>query len=182
VKNRKWLDFLALLLVSMLIISATAAIYYAMSAESTATVGVAAVYFTAGGDSTGILTLGTNNTYASLNLSAYPNVTLYYDQAVNLTATASKQVRLRPVSITPDDGNPSVSNFTSIVFRLIAANGTEVGTLSYTTSLDVWNEPSATNYVAMAAGQEWSIKAETKATAGATTGVATVILIAVDVR
>jgi hypothetical protein len=166
----------------MFIISATAAIYYAMSAESTATVAAAAVYFTAGGDSAGILTLGTNSTYASLNLSAYPNVTLYYDQAVNLTATASKEVRLRPVSITPDDGNPSVSNFTSIVFRLIASNGTEVGTLSYTTSLDVWNEPSATNYVAMAAGQEWSIKVETEAIAGATTGISTVILIAVDVR
>lgn len=180
-KNRKWFDFLALLLISMLIVSASAAIYYTMLAQSTATVSTASVYFTAGGDSTGILTLGTNNTYASLSLSAYPNVTLYYDQAVNLTATAAKQVRLRHVSISPGDGNSGVSNFTSIVFRLIAANGTEVGSLSYTTTGDNWNEPTATSYVAIGAGAEWTIKVETKAVAGANTGVSTTIVIAVDV-
>lgn len=180
-KNRRWFDFLALLLISMLVVSASAAIYYAMLAQSSATVAAASVYFTAGGDSAGILTLGTNNTYASLSLNAYPNVTLFYDQAVNLTATAAKQVRLRHISVSPDDGNPSVSNFTSIVFRLIAANGTEVGTLSYTTTGDVWNEPTQTGYVAIGAGVEWTIKVETEAKAGATTGVSTTIEIAVDV-
>jgi hypothetical protein len=180
-KNRKWLDFLALLLISTLVVSASAAIYYAMLAQSTATIGAASVYFTAGKDSSGILTLGTNNTYASLSLSAYPNVTLYYDEAVNITATAAKQVRLRHISVTPIDGNPDVSNFTSIVFKLIAANGTELGSLSYTTSGDDWTEPTQTSYFAIGAGEEWAIKVETKAAAGATTGISTTIVIAVDV-
>lgn len=180
-KSRKWLDFLILLLISAFVVSASAAIYYAMLAQSTATIAAATVYFTAGDDSSGILTLGTNNTYASLSLTAYPNVTLYYDQAVNITATEAKQIRLRHVSITPIDGDPDVSNFTSIVFRLIAANGTEVDSLSYTTSGDNWAEPTETSYFAIGAGEEWSIKVETKATAGATTGVSTTIVIAVDV-
>ncbi|NWG11219.1 hypothetical protein HXY33_05675 [Candidatus Bathyarchaeota archaeon] len=180
-KNRKSLDFLALLLISMLIVSASAAIYYAMLAQSSATIGAAAVYFTTGKDSSGILSLGTNNTFASLSLSAYPNVTLYYDEAVNITATAAKQIRLRHVSISPGDGNPNVSNFTSIVFRLIAANGTELGNLTYTTATDDWTEPTQIGYFAIGAGQEWAIKVETKATAGATTGISTTIVIAVDV-
>lgn len=180
-KNRKWLDFLALLLISMLVVTASAAIYYAMVAQATATIGVASVYFKAGKDSSGVLTLGTNDTYASLSFSAYPNVTLYYDEAVNITATAAKQIRLRHVSISPGDGNPNVSNFTSIVFRLIAANGTELGSLTYTTAVDNWNEPTQTGYFAIGAGQEWAIKVETKAVAGATTGISTTIVIAVDV-
>lgn len=181
--NRKSLDLIVLLLISMLVISASAAMYYGMFAQSTATVTAASVYFKMGGDSSGILTLGTNDTYASLSLDAYPNVTLYYDQAVNLTTTAAKEVQLRHVSISPDDNDPSVSNFTSIVFRLIKADSTEVGTLTYTTAGDVWTEPSApTGYVAMGAGEEWTIKIEIKAAAGANTGVSTTIVIAVDVK
>lgn len=181
-KNRKSFDFLALLLISMLVVSASAAMYYAMFAQSSTTIAAASVCFKAGGDSTGILTLGTNNTYASLSLSAYPNVTLYYDQAVNLTATATKQIRLRHVSISPGDGNSGVSNFTSIVFRLIAANGTTAGTLSYMTTGDDWTEPAETSYVGIGAGAEWTIKVETKAAAGANNGVSSTIVIAVDVR
>ena len=180
-KNRKWLDFLALLLISMFVVSASAVIYYAMLAQSTTTITASTVYFTAGGDSSGILTLGTNNTYASLSLNAYPNVTLYYDQAVNLSATAAKQVRLRHVSISPGDGDQSVSNFTSIVFRLIRANGSEAGSLTYTTTGDNWNEPTETSYVSIGAGEEWTIKVEIKAVAGANTGVSTTVVIAIDV-
>jgi hypothetical protein len=165
----------------MLVVAASAAIYYTMLAQSAATVGTASVYFTAGEDSSGILTLGTNDTFASLSLSAYPNVTLYYDQAVNLTATAAKQVRLRHVSISPGDSDPSVSNFTSIVFRLIKADGTEAGSLSYTATGTNWDEPTQTSYANIGAGEEWIIEVETKATAGANTGVSTTIVIAVDV-
>jgi len=181
--NRKSLDLIVLLVISMLIIAASAAIYYAMLAQTTATVAVASVYFTTGGDSLGILTLGTNDTYASLSLDAYPNVTLYYDQAVNLTATAAKEVQLRHVSINPDDNDPSVSNFTSVVFRLIKADGTEVGNLTYSAAGDVWTEPATpTGYVSIVNGEEWTIKIEIKAAAGASTGVSTTIVIAVDVK
>ena len=181
--SRKSLDLIVLLLASVVVIAASAAIYYAMLAQSTATVAVVPVYFKAGGDSTGVFTPGTNNTYARLSLDAYPNVTLYYDQAVNLTATAAKEVQLRHVSISPDDNDPSVSNFTSVVFRLIKADGSEVGNLTYTTTGDVWTEPATpTGYVAIGAGEEWTIKVEIEAAAGANTGVSTTIVIAVDVK
>ena len=180
--KRKSLDLMVLLIVSALLVTASASIYYGMLAQSTATVVAAAVYFTAGNDSSGILTLGTNDTYASLSLDAYPNVTLYYDQAVNITATADKNIRLRHVLINPDDNDPSVSNFTSVVFRLIKADGSEAANLTYTTTGDVWNEPSNTGYQAITNGEEWTVKIEISAAAGANTGVSTTIEIAVDVQ
>lgn len=179
--NRRRIDLLMLLLISALVVSASAVIYYTMNASSTATVSAPTVYFIAGGDSSGILTLGTNNTYAELSLNAYPNVTLYYEQAVNLTATAAKQVQLRHVSVSPDNGDSSVSNFTSVVFRLIRANGVEMGALTYTTTGDVWNKPSTTGYVSISSGEKLAIKVEIKAAEGANTGASTTIVIAVDV-
>ena len=181
--NKKRIDLLVLLLISALVVSASAAVYYTMNGQTTATIAQPTVYFIAGGDSSGILTLGTSNTYARLNLNAYPNVTVYYEQAVNLTATTAKEVQLKHVSISPDDGDPSVSNFTSIVFRLIRASGAEVGALTYTTTGDVWNEPLApTGYVSISAGEKLAIKVEIRASAGATTGVSTTVAIAVDVK
>ena len=180
---RKELKLVTLLLTAMLIASASATIYYGMLMQSTATVAAAPVTFTDGDDSSGVFTAGTNNTYAALSLNAYPNVTLTYDQAVNLTATAAKQVRLRHVSISPDDGDASVSNFTSVVFTLINGTGTVKGTLTYTTTGDTWTEPaSATSYMAIGASEEWTIKIEIKAVAGANTGISTTIVIAVDVQ
>jgi len=182
---RKEAKLLTLLLTSMLIASASAAVYYSMIARSTTTVSVAAVYFTTGNDSSGVATIGTNSTYVSLALSAYPNVTLTYEQAVNLTASANKQIQLSHSSISPGDGDPTVSNFTSIVFRLIRGDGSVAGTLTYdnTDGDDQWTEPtSGTGYVAITSGQEWTIKVEIKAGAGANTGVATTIEISVDVR
>jgi len=181
--KRKHLDLLVLLLISTVVVSATAAVYYAMSMQTTATIGTAAVYFTEGSDSDGgVLTLGTNNTFAKLMLSAYPNVTLYYDQAANLTATMAKEVQLRHVSITPNN-EPSVANFTSIVFKLIRADGSQVGTLTYTTSGNTWITPGAgSGFVSIANGEKLAIRVEITAKAGSKAGVATSIDIAVDVR
>jgi hypothetical protein len=178
--HRRHLDLLVLLLISVFVVSASAAVYYVMNAQSKATVSAAPVYFIAGGDSSGILNLGTGDTYARLSLNAYPNVTLIYDQAVNLTATAAKQIRLSHVSVTPNN-NASVSNFVSVVFRLIRANGTEVGTLTYTTTGNTWNTPSPTGYVTISSGEELAVKIEIKAAAGASIGASTTIVIAVDV-
>jgi len=175
------LDFLILLLISVFIVSASAAVYYAMLSPSSATVKVAPVRFTTGNDSPGILTLGLNGTSASLTLDAYPNVTLYYDQAVNVTAIADKEIRLRPVSVSPSN-NPSVSNFTSIVFWLIRTDTTQAGLLNYTTVGNTWNTPTATNYVPITTGETWTIKIEITAAPGALSGVSTNIVIAIDVR
>lgn len=180
--NRRWLDFLILLLMSLFLVSGSAAVYYSMLSQSTTSIIGAPVYFSIGNDSPGILTLGTNDTYASLSLSAYPNATSYYDQAVNLTAVANRDVRLRHMSISPGDNDPSVSNFTSIIFRLIRGNGVEVGTLIYTTTGNLWNEPAPTNYVTITSGEEWTIKVEITAAAGARSGISTNIAVAIDVR
>jgi hypothetical protein len=169
----------------MLIATASAAIYYSLTIPSTITVAAPPVYFTAGADSAGIWTPGINYTYVSLNLKAYPNATTTYEQAVNLTATATKEVRLRHVSISPDDGNPSVSNFTSVVFTLINATGSVKGTLTYTVTAanDTWNKPTTpTEWETIGNGQEWTMKVEITAAAGAKTGVSTAIVIAVDVK
>jgi hypothetical protein len=179
--NRRWFDFLILLLISMFVVSASAAVYYGMLSTSSATVKVAPVHFIAGNDSSGILTLGPNQTYAILALDAYPNVTLYYDQAVNITATANREIRLRPVSISPSN-DPSVSNYTSVVFRLIRADTTEAGVLSYTTTGNAWNPPASTSYVSIALGEIWAVKIEITAASGALSGVSTEIVVAVDIR
>ncbi len=167
---------------SLFLVSASAAVYYSMLSQATTSIIGAPVYFTMGNDSPGILTLGTNDTSASLSLNAYPNATSYYDQAVNVTANGNRDIRLRHVSTNPGDNDPSVSNFTSIIFRLIRANGIEVGTLVYTTTGNLWNEPAPTNYVTITSGEEWTIKVEITAAAGARSGISTSILVAIDVR
>jgi hypothetical protein len=91
-------------------------------------------------------------------------------------------VQLRHVSINPGDGDLSVSNFTSVVFTLIKADGTVMGTLTYTATGDDWAEPTYTGYVPISAGEEWTIKIEIKAAAGANAGVSTTIVIAADVK
>jgi hypothetical protein len=179
--DRRWLDFVILLLISLLVISASAVVYYAMISSSSATVKAAPVHFTTGNDSSGILTLGANQTYALLTLDAYPNVTLYYDQAVNVTATADKEIRLKPVSISPNN-NPSVGNFSLLVFRLIRADATEAGALIYTNTGNMWNVPASTSYVPITSGEMWTMKIEITGAAGARGGVSTDISIAIDVR
>jgi hypothetical protein len=180
--NRKRIDMLVLLLISAFVVSASAAVYYVMSMQSTATIAAAPVYFINGGDSSGVLTRGTNNTYASLSLIAYPNVTNIYEQAANLTATsASHQVQLVPVSVTPDN-SISVANFTSIVFRLVRSNGAQVANLTYSTSGNTWIIPSATNYVPIGNGEKLAIRIEVKAAAGAISGVSTTIGISVNTK
>ena len=94
----------------------------------------------------------------------------------------AKEVQLRHVSITPNN-EPSVANFTSIVFKLIRADGSQVGTLTYTTSGNTWITPGAgSGFVSIANGEKLAIKVEITAKAGSKAGVATSIDIAVDVR
>lgn len=186
--SKKAVKLFILLLTSLLIAGVGAAVYYSMSMVPTVTISQAAVTFTAGDDSTEAgFSAGTNNTYCALTgLKAYPNVTLTYDQAVNLTnnEAATHDVQLSHVSITPGDGNDDVGNFTSITFRLIDDSGTEQASFAYTTTGNNWNEPSDTGYFTMSAGPglDWTIKVETVAVAGAWDGIDVAIVIGVDVR
>jgi len=87
---KKEMKLLGLLLTSLLIASASAAVYYSMEMRSNVTTATPFVKFTAGNDSTeaGAAYYATDGTYVQLaGLKAYPNATLTYDQAINITNT-----------------------------------------------------------------------------------------------
>lgn len=178
---------LFLLISASLITTASAAVYYAILMESNVTVSGAPVHFTDGNDSVKAgYSPGTNDTYAHLTgLKAYPNVTLTYEQAVNITNTdgPAHNIRLRHVSITPASGD-GVGNFTSITFYLINTTGGVEGTLTYTVSGGSWVPPSSeTDWASLPGGNtEWTIKIVTVAVAGAKSNVSTSITIAIDVE
>jgi len=183
---KKTVKLLTLLLTSLLIASVSAAVYYSMTWEPTITVGTAMVTFTAGDDSTPAgFSAGTNNTYCALTgLEAYPNATVTYDQAVNLTNNVAEttDVQLSHVSITPPNGNNDVANFTSITFYLIDEGGSQQASFAYTTTTTTWNTPADTGYFSMSASVDWTIKVVTVAAAGAYSAVDCTIVIEVDVR
>jgi len=175
--RNKPLKLLALLLTSMLIATASATVYYSIIMEPTVTISQATVIFEQGTDWPGG-SLGTNSTYVSLTIKAYPNVTLTYEEPLNIsnTDTSAHDVRLRHVSITPASGSASVSNFTFINFTLNSVD------FDYTTTGDTWNNPSDMTYQSLPASTEWAVKIETKAAAGATDALTCTLVIAVDVQ
>jgi hypothetical protein len=182
--NRKSIK-LGLLLISALLIATTSTnVYYGLLSESTVGIVEAKVHFTPGDDSTAAgYSPGANDTYCHLTFNAYANVTLYYEQAVNITNTdiAPHDIRLRHVAIGPTSGDESVGNFTSIVFRLLDKAGAEQVTLTYGTTGDTWDVPGApTAYATLPASTMWTVQVETRAAPGATK-VSCWLEIAVDV-
>jgi len=179
---KKPLKLLTLLLTATLIASASAYVYYSLSLTSSTTTGAApAVKFVSGDDTPS----GSNvqDTWCWLKLSAYPNVTMTYDKAVNISNTGGVvNIRLRPLSIDNPNGTDSISNFTRITFYLRDVVGSVQGKLNYTTTGDSWNPPSATDYVQIPAGTQWTVKVETVCKAGASANIVTDIEIAVDVQ
>jgi len=179
---RKETKLLTLLLTSLLIASASAYVYYSLSLTSSTTTGAApAVKFVSGDDTpSGSIV---QDTWCQLDLSAYPNVTMTYEKAVNISNTGSAvNIRLRPVSISNPNGTDSISNFTRITFYLLNVSGSVQGTLEYTTTDDSWNEPSATTYVQIPASTQWTVKVETVCKENASANIVTNIEIAVDVQ
>jgi len=180
--NRKSIK-LGLLLISALLIATTSTnVYYGLLQESSIGVVEAKVHFTAGDDSTAAgYSPGLNETYCKLTLNAYANVTLYYEQAVNITNTdaAPHDIRLRHVAIGPNDD--SVGNFTQIDFILVDKAGTAQRTLTYTTAGDTWVTPATTAYITLPSTTEWTMQIETHAAPGANI-VSCWIEIAVDVN
>ncbi|UCE95224.1 MAG: hypothetical protein JSV51_05665, partial [Candidatus Bathyarchaeota archaeon] len=162
--SRKETKLLTLLLTALLIASASAAVYYSLSMEPTVTITGALVSFEQGGDWPSGSSLGTNSTYVSLAIRAYPNATLTYDEPLNISNidSSAHDIRLRHVSITPASGSASVSNFTFINFTLNSVD------FDYTTTNDNWNTPSDMNYQSLPGNTEWALKIETRAAAGAT--------------
>lgn len=180
--KRKYLDLIVLLIISIFVVSVSAAVYYSIEMQTTATITYSKVRFDTGTDWSGLgssSSLSSDKTYVFLNITAYPNATLTYDQplVINNTDSTWHEVRFGHVSIDPN-ATASVSNFTFINFTL---NG--VG-FDYTTTGDNWNAPTDMTYQNMTAGAVWDVKIETKAAAGATTdgSVTCTMVIALDVR
>ena len=182
--NRKSIK-LSLLLISALLIATTSTnVYYGLLQENTVGIVEAKVHFAAGDDSTAAgYAAGTNETYCMLTFNAYANVTLSYEQAVNITNTdaSAHDIRLRHVSIGPTSGDASVGNFTTLVFKLVDKAGVVQRTLTYSTVGDTWTVPgSPTAYITLPASTEWTLQVETRAAPGAKV-VSCWIEIAVDV-
>jgi hypothetical protein len=180
---KKPLKLLLLLLTSLIISTASAAIYYSLTMEPNVTVAGLTIIFTNGDDTTAGSTV--NDAWCGLALKSYPNATLTYDQAVNITNDDSSNghsMRLRHVSITPDGSAYVGGNFTYINITIIAANGTEVVSFDYTNDGTDWSPPSTTSYYYMQADEEWAVKVETLSPAGATVGTVCNIEIAVDAQ
>lgn len=182
---KKAAKFFTLLLTAIFIATASAAVYFELALESQVTTQLAAVRFVSGDDSTEAgVSISGDGTWASLGgLKAYPNVTLTYEQAVNIsnTDTSSHDVRLRSVSITPASGL-DVANFTSISFKICDVSGTTLETLTYTVTgagaSAAWSSPSPTGFQSLPQNTEWSIYVEIEAEPGASENV----IISVDMR
>jgi hypothetical protein len=181
---RKEMKLVTLLLTSLLIASASAAVYYSITMQPAVTISGAAISFAQGSDWPSGSNLGTNATWVSLALKAYPNATLTYDEPLNVSNTdsVSHTFRLRHVSITPSDGSASVSNFTFINFVVLNTAGASQASFNYTTSVNNWNTPATTSYLTLPATTQWIIYVETKAVAGASDTIVAHIQIAVDVE
>jgi len=183
IASKRSTKFLILLIASLLISAASAEIYFSMFAQSAVTITGAPVVFVLGSDAPAGSTLGSNGTWVSLALAAYPNVTLTYGDPLNISntdASNSHQFRLRPVSITPSSG-ASVGNFTSINFNVENATGASQANVTYTVSSNTWNTPSATGYLTIPPSTQWIISVSTEAVAGASSGNTENIQISVDV-
>lgn len=178
VLSKKPVKFLTLLLTAMLIASASAAVYYSLDMTSTITTAANDVYFVLGPDnSTAGVTIFNSNKSATLDsLSAYPNMTMTYDDPIKVrnNGGVAHTVRLTPVSLS---GNASY-----FVFINFTLQTSPLASLNYTASGGSWTEPSATSFVTVAAGTEYAITVQTKADAAATAGQTANIEIAVDVE
>jgi hypothetical protein len=175
----------AVVLASVLIATAIAAVYYSLTMQPDVTITPATISFAQGADWPTGSTLGANSTWVRLALKAYPNATLVYDKPLNISNTDgsnSHQFRLRHVSITPATGNQQVSNFTFICLVVKNTAGVSQASFNYTTSADTWTTPSTTSYLTLPASTQWVIYVETKAAAYANTNVVANVQIAVDVQ
>lgn len=181
--SEKSIKLLTLLLTIMFIATVIAVVYYSMVMQPAVTITGTTIRFAQGSDWSSGSSLGTNATWVSLALKAYPNVTLRYEQPLNISNTdsAGHTFRLRHVSITPASGQPDVSNFTFINFVVLNTAGVSQASFNYTTTGITWNTPSTTSYLTLPANTQWIICAETKAVAGASSGIVADIQIAVDV-
>ncbi|MCW4001641.1 MAG: hypothetical protein NWE97_00415 [Candidatus Bathyarchaeota archaeon] len=177
--SKKPVKFVTLLLTAMLIASASAAVYYSLNMTSTVSVFGTDVYFVEGTDnSTAGLAVaigGNGTTIVLTGLRAYPNATFTYEDPIRVRNNGTQvDVRLRHISVSDPADDFVFINFTMQSLEL-----------DYTASGSNWNDPGTSTWLSMPGTDpdtEWSIKIETKATAGASTSSSVTIEMTVDVE
>jgi hypothetical protein len=168
--STKSFKFIILVATAALIASASAAVYYSILMQPSVTVTNAKIVFVQGNDwPGGSSAMGSNSTWVSLALQAYPNATLFYDQPLNISNTdgSSHTFRLRHVSISPTSGTSQVGNFTFFNFVVENTAGIAQASFNYTTSGNDWVTPAETSYMILPANTQWILYVETRAAAGA---------------
>lgn len=178
----KSVRFLFLLLISVLVTSVSATIYYTLVTEPRVTITSLIVKFSNGDDTPPGSTV--NDAWCRILLRSCPNVTLTYDRGLNISNSdsADHSIRLRHANISPPSGDPDVTKFDRIAFILVAKNGTEVTTFEYTRSGNTWNTPATTSYYLIPANEDWTVKIETISPAVAPSGIQADLEIALDVQ
>lgn len=182
-KSTKSTRFLLLLTMSLVIGIANAAVFYSLALSPTVTITDPAVLFVAGDDYPSGSAIGDNSSTVSLSLAAYPNITLTYEEPLNISNTdgVSHDFRLRHTAISPASGQAQVGNFSYICFTILDAVGSSQAVFNYTTTGNTWNTPTTTSYMTLPASTQWTVYVETKAAASAN-DVAASMTIAVDVQ
>ena len=180
----KSIKMLILTLMSVLVISATAAMYYSLTMTSSTGVYKANVYFVEGSDngtSTVVLTLDSTNTTATITgLRAYPNMTFTYENVTlvrNNSTTAASNIRLTPGITTP--ANPA--DFVYVKFMLNATIPGDRRWLNYTSNGVSWTVPPASSWTSIGDETQWPIVIMTMANSTATIGSTVTIGITIDV-
>jgi hypothetical protein len=167
--STKSVKFIILVAMAVLIATASAAVYYSIIMQPSVAVTNATITFAQGNDWPAGSVMGSNSTWVSLALKAYPNATLFYDQPLNVsnTDTSPHTFRLRHVTISPASGNSQVGNFTFFNFVVENTAGAVQASFNYTTTGNTWTTPATTSYMTLPASTQWIIYVETKAAAGA---------------
>ncbi len=178
---------LILTLMSVLVLSATAAMYYSLSMSSTVDVYAAEVYFVVGGDNGTkglVVTFGSQNTSATVSgVRAYPNATFTYTDPLRVRNNGSVAADLRLVPNLNPSTNPE--DFVYVKFLLNATAAADRKWLNYTSDGSTWTSPSAATSWTTAGGigtsAEWPIVIMTMANATATASQSVTISITIDV-
>jgi hypothetical protein len=185
IKLKKSSKFLILLLASILVGTANAAIFYSLTMQPQVTVSTPVIKFQTAPDEPSGSTV--TDAWCCLTAKSYPNATLTYEKAVYLNNTDSvnpHSFMLRYISITPANGNPDVANWNSIKFLVYNSSG-YVFSLNFTVSGTNWvlaPVSGQTAYYSIPASTVWWIRLETLSPATATKSKACNIEIAVDVE
>jgi len=173
---KKSMKFLTLLLTSMIIVTASATVYYSLSLESEVTVGAPVVKFVTAEDFTGDLT----DSWVRLNLKSYPNTTLTYEKAINISNTDGSNGHT--FWLTPGDPTgDSSSNWGFINYTVYNNAGAVQDTLNYTGGAS-WSNTGQTSQMTIGASEEWTIRVVTKSPSTAINGAVCNIVISVDVN